>query len=261
LVLTTAGLTGQAHAKGKPFTDPVNVTVNSHPSKVTVEADTETHYPGTSGVSVSGGSHCWLQNTTNIGEILWPDLSAYPTVKVFPFFVWCDGQLRGLVFLEWHPSEGSPIPAGDPRTVAMRIRDQLPIPGADIAANPNRGLVGVRTWFWITGYDGSPLTRTTPAFGSRIQVRASPDQYNWDFGDGTVIKSDSPGVPYPKRSDVIHMYQRSSAGLPQGYEVQVTFVFSVSYRVNGGPWQALPGISRTAARSYPVQESQAIIQQ
>jgi len=57
LVLTTAGLTGQAHAKGKPFTDPVNVTVNSHPSKVTVEADTETHYPGTSGVSVSGGSH------------------------------------------------------------------------------------------------------------------------------------------------------------------------------------------------------------
>jgi len=244
-----------------PIFFPPTVTVKTHPNQVSVDASAEGQYPGTQGLTAtSGGSHCWLQNTTNIGEILWPDLSAYPTVKTFPFFVWCDGQLRGLVFLDWHPSEGSSILDADPHTVAMQIRDQMPIPAVQIAANPDRGMAGVKTWFWVTGYDGRPLERTTPAFGSKVQVRAEPAKYRWDFGDGTIIETTDPGHPYPQASDVIHTYERSSAGLENGYTVQVTFVFDVSYRVNGGPWQPLPGISRTATDDYPVQETQAVIQ-
>ena len=57
------------------------------------------------------------------------------------------------------------------------------------------------------------------------------------------------------------MYERSSAGLAHGYPVEVTFTFDVRYRVDGGGWIELPGITRVASASYPVRESQAVIQQ
>ena len=85
--------------------------------------------------------------------------------------------------------------------------------------------------------------------------------YEWSFGDGDTIASKTPGRPYPHRSDVRHVYQRSSAGLASGYAVEVTFAFDVRYRVDGGGWVELPAIRRVAGTSYRVRESQAVIQQ
>jgi hypothetical protein len=69
----------------------------------------------------------------------------------------------------------------------------------------------------------------------------------------------SVGNAYPERSDVRHVYERSSLGHPSGYPVEVSFVFSVQYRVDGGTWLQLAGITRVAQVSYPVRESQAVI--
>src|SRR6266511_3732664 len=117
--------------KPKPFDWPTNVTVETNPNAVVVDSEVHGSSPGGAGTQASGsGSNCSLQNTTTIGEIRWPGLSAYPAVKVFPFFVVCDGHLQVLVFLEWRPSDGSG-PSGtaqSPKEIAMRLRDEIPIP-------------------------------------------------------------------------------------------------------------------------------------
>ena len=248
--------------KPKPFDWPTNVTVETNPDAVVVDSEVHGSSPGGPGTQASGsGSNCSLQNTTTIGEIRWPGLAAYPSVKVFPFFVVCDGHLQGLVFLEWHPSDGSG-PSGtaqSPQEIAMRLRDETPIPQVTIEVNPQPGLVGVESWFWIDGYNGSPITHSTDAFGRLVKVEASVLRYEWSFGDGSKVVGDSVGNPYPERSDVRHVYERSSLGYPSGYPVEVAFVFSVRYRVGGGGWIDLPGITRVAQAVYPVQESQAVI--
>jgi len=59
-----------ALAKGQPIHLPGNVTVASHPNKVTVDATSSTRYPGTPAATVAGGgSSCHLEPVTNIGTI------------------------------------------------------------------------------------------------------------------------------------------------------------------------------------------------
>ena len=148
-------------------------------------------------------------------------------------------------------------PSVDPLLLAERVRDSLPVPGLEITSNPGRGLVGLESWFWLEG-GGQSLSDSLSAFGVRVDVHALPVSYEWDFGDGTVVTTDSPGNPYPQRSPVIHMYESSSAPYQDGYPVSVTTIFEVRWRTNGRRWRALPGISRTSERSYSVAESQAV---
>lgn len=152
---------------------------------------------------------------------------------------------------------GTPAPRPDPIDLAREARDHLPVHGGRIVSNPRRGLVGVRTWFWIET-DDAVLAESLSAFGMRIDAQASPVSYRWTFGDGTERTTSSPGQPYPRRSPVTHTYERSSAGLAAGYEVTVTTVYQVRWRVGGGAWRSLPGISRTSTRFYRVAESQAV---
>lgn len=141
----------------------------------------------------------------------------------------------------------------------MQLRDEVPMPTVGIHANPGVGLVATESWFWIEGYSGEPITSSTDAFGRPIEVEAKAERYEWHFGDGSSLVTTSPGRSYPQRSEVRHIYERSSAGTEGGYLVQARFVFSVQYRVGGGAPIELPGIIRTAAFRYPVRESQAVI--
>lgn len=167
-------------------------------------------------------------------------------------FIWVDAC--DFVTLEECPD---PTPRVDPEVLAREARDHLPVPGIRISANPGRGLVGVRSWFWLEGA-GQPLTGSLARFGVRVDVEARPVRFEWDFGDGTVKTTRSPGQPYPQRPAVTHVYERSSAAYEQGYHVVVTTVFDVRWRTNRGRWRTLPGISRTSERFYPVAESQAV---
>lgn len=148
-------------------------------------------------------------------------------------------------------------PRVDPETLAREARDRLPVPGIRISANPGRGLVGLESWFWLEG-GGQPLTGSLARFGVRVDVQADPVSFEWDFGDGTVKTTRSAGRPYPQRSGVTHVYERSSAEFERGYHVVVTTVFDVRWRANRGRWRTLPGISRTSGRFYSVAESQTV---
>lgn len=148
-------------------------------------------------------------------------------------------------------------PSIDPLVLANRVRDRLPVPSLEITSNPERGLVGLRTWFWLEG-GGRPLSDSLSAFRVRVEVEARPMSYEWSFGDGTTKVTNSPGNPYPQHSPVTHTYEDSSARYAGGYPVSVTTTFEVRWRTNGSGWRTLPGISRTSEREYPVAESQAV---
>lgn len=169
-------------------------------------------------------------------------------------FVWVDAC--GFVDLGRMCSSSSPRGV-DPVAVAREVRDRLPVSGLGISSNPRRGLVGVKSWFWVVG-GGRPLSDSLSAFGVRVDVEARPTTYRWDFGDGTAIQTNSPGRPYPKRSPARHAFERSSAGHPDGYRVTVITEFEVRWRVNGGRWAPLEGITGVSERFYRVAESQAV---
>jgi hypothetical protein len=169
-------------------------------------------------------------------------------------FVWVDGC--DFMDLDRICPQGA-SPRVDPIVLARRVRDRLPVPDFEIASNPARGLVGLRSWFWIEG-GGRSLSDSLSAFGARVDVEARPTTYRWDFGDGTTKATRSAGRPYPRRSPVRHIYQRSSAELARGYRVSVSTSFDVRWRTNGRRWRSLPAISRLSSRYYRVAESQAV---
>ena len=232
--------------------------VHTNTDGAVVTSDAQATTTGTAG-SVGGGSDCRLEPNGTIGEIFVDSFGAQLDQGLDPYFLWCGNEMRGLVWLD--PNAGGAGPALDPQTIAMHLRDQIPVPNADIKINPNRGLVGVDSWFWIDGYNGSPIEESTNAFGQRVEVEASVTRYEWSFGDGETLVAKTVGRSYPHRSQIRHVYERSSAGLASGYQVEVSFSFSVRYRIDGGGWIELPGISRVAETAYPVRESQSVIQQ
>jgi hypothetical protein len=263
VVLTIALLAGtrttQAQEQGSgPFEPwPSTVVVSTNPDAVVVESEVHGSSGGTGTQASRSGSRCWLE-PTNIGASLSEEFWNRPSNEL-PFFLWCDGEMVGLVWRAIGDGGSSPGVALRPEDVAMQLRDRIPIPSVAIGANPDRGLVGIESWFWIDGYDGGPIAESTEAFGRRIEVEARVERYEWSFGDNRTLRTETPGRPYPERSDVHHVYERSSLGYEKGYPVQVGFFFSVRYRVDGGGWIELPGIERGAVASYQVRESQAVI--
>lgn len=190
------------------------------------------------------------------------------------------------------PPAPTPVPGGppqgngsstDPYQVALSLLDHVPLPNIQIKENPGLGLVNLPGWFWVEGYDGKPFGTSqtvtippavapdvpitqVPANDPRrqstsftVSVQVWPTSYQWSFGDGAALVTQSLGQPYPAQSDIAHTYQFSSLKSENGFPIQVTVVFAAQYQVNGGGPQGLPSISHTYSASYPVQEAQALL--
>ena len=181
-----------------------------------------------------------------------------------------------------------PPPAGngsstDPYQVALSLLDHVPLPDIQIKENPALGLVNLPGWFWVEGYDGKPFgdSRTVtipPAVGPdvpftqvpkndprrqptsfTVSVKVWPTSYQWSFGDGTSLDSQSIGQAYPAQSDIQHTYEYSSLKTANGFPIRLTVVFAAEFQVNGGGSQGLPPISHDYTAAYPVQEAQALL--
>jgi hypothetical protein len=143
---------------------------------------------------------------------------------------------------------------GAARAEAQRYVEEVLRPAVSIGANPAaRGLVGLRSWFWVEGFVGQVTAPPISAFGMTIEVRMASGSVTWDFGDGTVEPGDL-GRAYPEESTVQHAHQRSGT-----YTVTATIELVPEYRVDGGPWLTLPPLSATASTDHPVEERQAVV--
>jgi hypothetical protein len=159
----------------------------------------------------------------------------------------------------WLPPDafGAAAPVVDPRAVAEELVRDLPYPAATIGISPDaRGLTGLESWFWVVGYS-STLRDAVDGFGLRVEVEATPASVRWDFGDGTTAVTGTLGRAAPARSDVVHTYDERRRRTAPG--VRATVRLDTRYRVDGGPWEALDPVFRTATRGYPVAESRAAL--
>jgi hypothetical protein len=140
------------------------------------------------------------------------------------------------------------------RDEADRYIEDVLVPVVHIGVNPAaKGLVGLRSWFWIEGFDGSVTAPPITAFGLTIEVRMSSGSVTWDFGDEATSVGDL-GRPYPAESTVQHAYQDDGA-----YTVTAAIDLVPEYRVDGGPWLTLPNLQATATAVHDVEERQAVV--
>ncbi len=167
------------------------------------------------------------------------------------YLVWCDQEYLDTVWLR-------PQQFGvDPLDIAERAVRDLPYPAARVGTNPEtRGLTGLETWFWVEGYTATTIADTVTEFGMTIDVEATPTSVSWDFGDGNTARGLGLGTAPPQRSTVVHSFERRAR---PSFTVRALIVVSVRWRLNGGPWQDLNPVVRTATRAYPVVESRAAL--
>jgi hypothetical protein len=170
-------------------------------------------------------------------------------------------------------------PPLDPAAIAASMAERLPLVAGRIEVSPSArraGLTGADSWFWLSP---QPETREVSVSfgGERVTVTAAVDDVAWDFGDGRARRA-GPGVPY--RADelpadaVRHSYEtRCLPGdrgkdpyvletcRPDGYRVEATIEWAISYRASGPVTEsgALPSRTTATAIAYPVSETRGFL--
>lgn len=178
-----------------------------------------------------------------------------------------------------------------PAQCYQEARSKLRPPAPVIGVNPQLGLTGLKSFFWLENYtDDMRLSRTVSVAcqigewrGVSARIDAWVARYHWSFGDGWGMDSVTPGAPWPEwESEIYHVYERSSLQQPgQKYLVRVWAYWQGSFTVtaerenctpnagggqtctterrNFGPY-SLGEIAVIGRLPYPVQQAQSVIQ-
>ncbi|MGQ0830781.1 MAG: hypothetical protein ACT4OV_03800 [Microthrixaceae bacterium] len=163
----------------------------------------------------------------------------------------CNGDIVRAIWVA--PSDIVDVDAAALDEAERYVREVL-TPAVSIGVNPSaKGLVGLRSWFWVDGFSGSVTAPPISAFGLTIDVRLSTSSVRWDFGDGTVETGDL-GRAYPEESTVQHAHERTGT-----YAITATITLVPEYRIDGGPWLTLPNLSALAATTHQVEQRQAVV--
>jgi len=210
----------------------------------------------------TGGSSCYSVPRKEGVESWMPEGLEPGSILVS---VYCDGAFVGNRWVA--PGNVVDVDAEARRLVEQWVAT-VPVPEVAIgSAPPGETITGFETWFWVEGYRGNAIAELLDAFGHPVEVRIEPATVRWDFGDGDAAASPpSPrrgfGAAYPQRSDVTHVFEDRSTSdtAPDGaYQVTVAFDLVPRYRVDEGPWEALPAIPVSTSDPLVVREIQAVI--
>lgn len=181
-----------------------------------------------------------------------------PTPDAKAYNVYCGDAYVWTVWATPTQFNGGDLTAAA-RGVAERLVRDLPFPAVAIGVSPQeRGLTGLESWFWVTGYDGRTIVDSVAGFGITVTVEARATGVTWSFGDGSDVVAGDFGRAYPARSTVTHTYERRSG--PGGFTVDADLTLDARYRVNGGPWERLEGVARAASITYRVDEARSQLQ-
>ena len=165
----------------------------------------------------------------------------------------CDGTIVQPIWVA--PADVIDLDAAA-REEAQRYIEDVLVPAVSIGINPAaKGLVGLDSWFWIDGFDGSVTAPPITAFGLAVEVRMSSGSVLWDFGDGESQRGDL-GRAYPEESTVRHVHQHDGT-----YTITATIDLVPEYRVDGGPWLTLPNLQAVATGTHDVEEREAVVTQ
>ena len=122
-------------------------------------------------------------------------------------------------------------PTVTPGDVLSALR-RVGLPQLEVEVQPaEKTLVNFDTIFWTTP---ETVTVDLTLLGQGVEVVATPQRYDWSFGDGTSATTETPGAPYPSRS-ITHRYLDAQVTV----RPQMTVAYSARFRVNGGDWQQI----------------------
>ncbi|KQV77872.1 hypothetical protein ASC64_03385 [Nocardioides sp. Root122] len=127
-------------------------------------------------------------------------------------------------------------------------------PDSNLVVQPPKGrtLVNFETNFYTL--DSVPIDQTVTVANRQVVIRAVPATYTFDFGDGAVTTTASPGHPHPDL-DVTHVYERVGK-----VEVRLDTTYSGEYRIGNGDWVAIPDTLTVAGESQDLQILEALPQ-
>ena len=141
---------------------------------------------------------------------------------------------------------GQQVPGAGPTVTMAMIRDAMhatPWATASVSIQPagNITLVGLKTFYQVTwsasGYEPGEIESIDPSrmLGMRVDIRPRVDHFTYVFGDGTQFgPTKSTGGVYPT-GDIVHTYTASGS-----YPARVDTTLTADFRINGGPWTAIP---------------------
>jgi hypothetical protein len=143
----------------------------------------------------------------------------------------------------------APLPQVTPGVVLTALR-RVGLPAAAVRTQPkDKTLVNFATIFYARP---QAVTRTLTLLGQQVTVEASPRSFVWHYGDGTALRTTSPGAPYPAK-DITHEYTDAHVTVRTSVDVS----YSGRFRVGGGAWQAIPGAVTIAGPASPLRISEA----
>ncbi|WP_250443985.1 PKD domain-containing protein [Actinotalea sp. C106] len=123
---------------------------------------------------------------------------------------------------------------------------ELPLLASAVEVQPGHGRALINTDL-IVFTVGEPQELSTTVLGVPVAVRATPAQFTWDFGDGTVLQTADPGAAYPDHT-VAHPY-----GSTGTFAVQLTTEWSGQFQVDGsGTWLPVGGTATTVSPAFEV---------
>jgi hypothetical protein len=113
---------------------------------------------------------------------------------------------------------------------------RLPIPAAKVEVQPpnRRTLINIPTNLYA---DANPVVLPTTVLGQAVRVRATPLNFRWTYGDGSVLTTANPGAPYPDLTTA-HTYRR-----PGTRTLGLSTTYSGEYSVGGGEWLPIDGVA------------------
>ncbi|WP_110241002.1 hypothetical protein [Nocardioides gilvus] len=209
-----------------------------------------------------------------VGQCLDP-LENYPECDLNP----CTGTDGSY----WHSLQESPVAADPPvwthvgyvclgspdeltrqeisaASVAREFR-RLTWPAADLVIQPPDGetLVNLETIFHTP--DTAPVTQNITLLGQQVDIEATPTTWTWHWAQPDDRASEAshqahtstdPGGAYPSRA-ITHTYTLADTTVHPSLDV----TYTGRYRVNGGPWQTIPGDHTVPGTPQPLTILQA----
>lgn len=140
-----------------------------------------------------------------------------------------------------------------PRIAAdiQRQFESLPINAGTVVAQPSpHTLRGAETNFYA---NAAEQQFDVTMFGQRVHIVATPVQYTWNYGDGTVFgPQPSMGGPLPQerwgeKTRTSHVYPQTG-----DFQVILTTSFQGTYSVNDGPPLPIPGQGQFSAPAQTI---------
>ncbi|WP_165962702.1 PKD domain-containing protein [Occultella glacieicola] len=138
-------------------------------------------------------------------------------------------------------------PPAEAVTVTVTDFQRLLLVGSEINLQPQGEwtLVNVDT---IVFTDGAAQEFSTTVLDLPVEVRATPVEFTWDFGDGSqpLVTTDA-GAGYPDHT-LTHVYSTAET-----VEITLTTSWVGEFRINGiGPWLPVNGVATTVTVSDPL---------